>query len=122
MPRSCLTHETNHLLASLALIFTIPFKELFVLPGVGSVSRILGLVVAGMWLLAVWRSGYVQRPGVFHLAAFLFFVWNLASVLWSIDPDLSVERASTYLRMGLFIWLIWDLSVSYTHLRAHETS
>lgn len=99
---------------SIALVFTIPFKEIFVLSGVGSVSRVLGLLVASVWLAAVAQSGYVRKPSVFHYAAFIFILWNSASILWTVDPDSSIERSFTYLRIGLFIWFIWDLYDSRT--------
>ncbi len=94
---------------SLGLIFTIPFKEIFVLPGIGSVSRVLGLLVAVVWLISIAQSGYVRRPSAFHIVAFAFILWNTASILWSVSPDSSIERSFTYLRIGLFIWFIWDL-------------
>lgn len=69
----------------------------------------LGLLVAGVWLAAVAQSGYVRKPSIFHYAAFIFILWNSASILWSVSPDSSIERSFTYLRIGLFIWFIWDL-------------
>lgn len=94
---------------TLTLIFTIPFKEIFVLSDVGSVSRILGLLASLVWLGAVLQRGYIRRPSIFHLAAFIFILWNTISILWSVSPDNSVERSFTYLRIGIFIWFIWDL-------------
>ncbi|MEM7133287.1 MAG: O-antigen ligase family protein [Chloroflexota bacterium] len=94
---------------SVALVFTIPFKELLVLPEVGSLSLLLGLAVAGCWVVAVTYSGVIRPVGIFHLAAFGFFLWNFLSILWSIDADDSMARALTYARMALFIWMIWDL-------------
>lgn len=94
---------------SLGLILTIPFKEIVVIPGLGSISLILGLVVAGAWLLTVFYTGIVRSISVFHWVAFTFFLWNFISILWSIDVDNSIERASTFARMALFVWMIWDL-------------
>lgn len=94
---------------TICLIFTIPFKEIFVLPQLGTISRILGVVVAAAWLVSVGLTGQIRRPGIFHLAAFTFFTWNFLSILWSINADQSLARSLTFARMAIFVWLIWDL-------------
>ena len=38
---------------SLIMVFTIPWQETVVIPGLGTASRLVGLLAAGFWVLSV---------------------------------------------------------------------
>lgn len=94
---------------TLFLIFTIPFKEIFIVPGVGSISRLVGAIVIGFWLFTILATGKFRKPTPFLVAALLFFLWNIASLLWSLESESTMSRALAYARMAFLAWLIWDL-------------
>ena len=50
----------------LALVFTLPWENVAELPGIGRVSRLVGLLLAVTWVLAVIESGWVRAPRVSH--------------------------------------------------------
>lgn len=91
------------------LIFTIPFKEIFVVPGIGSVSRLVGAGVIGIWLFAIVATGKIRKPTPFLIAGIAFILWNFASIIWSLESDKTMERAMALIRMAFLAWLIWDL-------------
>ncbi|MDH3254875.1 MAG: O-antigen ligase family protein [Acidobacteriota bacterium] len=93
---------------SLVFIFTIPW-ETAVVSGFGTLSRVAGIMMAAVWILAVLRSGHVRRVGLLHLLAGLFLLWNAASVLWSVDVTVTVVRVISIAQMVLLLVILWDL-------------
>jgi O-antigen ligase len=94
---------------SLILIFMLPWEETISFPGLGTVGRVTGLFVAAFWLLTVVITGRFRKPRPFHVIILLFFLWNIASTLWSVDPKTTSEAVDTHLQMVGFILIIWDL-------------
>lgn len=94
---------------SLIVIFTIPWEEMFLVPGLGTPGRIMGLVLAAFWLLAVISTGKIRTPGPFHFVFLLFILWHVLSTLWTIDPALTLGRLSAYIQLIGLVYIIWDL-------------
>jgi O-antigen ligase len=93
---------------SLLLIFLIPLEKGAHIEGFGTISRLMGLVVAAVWLLSTISDG-VRRTTLFHGLVCLFALWSAVSIFWSVDPDSTIERMGTYVRMAFFVVIIWDL-------------
>ena len=53
---------------SLVLIFVIPVENSIMITNVGTLGRMVGMVVAAVWLLSVVIEGELRRPGLLHLA------------------------------------------------------
>ncbi|MCB9157828.1 MAG: O-antigen ligase family protein [Caldilineaceae bacterium] len=94
---------------SLAFIFSIPWENSVVLPGLGSIARIIGLLATASWMGKVLIKGELRRPHLFHLAMFAYIAWNAATIFWSIKPDNTFNRIETYIQLFIFSLLIWDL-------------
>lgn len=94
---------------SVILIFTMPFKEAIAIPGVGSISLIVGALVIGFWLFTILTTGKIRKPSPFVILAIIFFLWNFASIIWSLEGDKTMDRAMAFIRMAFLVWLIWDL-------------
>ncbi|MEZ4706076.1 MAG: O-antigen ligase family protein [Caldilineaceae bacterium] len=94
---------------SLAFIFSIPWENSVVLPGLGSIARIIGLLATASWMGKVLIKGELRRPHLFHLIMFIYVAWNAATIFWSIKPDNTFNRIETYLQLFIFALLIWDL-------------
>jgi len=77
---------------SLALVFTIPWENVIFLERLGTVSRATGLVVAAFWIATVVVTGRLRKLRPFHLAIYLFVLWNVVSVLWSLGVDRTMYR------------------------------
>jgi len=94
---------------SIILIFTIPFKEAIAIPGIGSVSLIVGALVIPLWLFTVLATGKIRKPSPFVISAIVFFLWNFASLIWTLEGDKTMDRAMAFIRMAFLVWFIWDL-------------
>jgi O-antigen ligase len=88
---------------SLLLIFAIPWENS---------AKFEGLVAA------VARSGELRGFRQFHVLTLLFVIWNGVSILWSIDPVLTTERARTYVQTLILVVVLWDLYRTPEQLRA----
>ncbi|RIK42582.1 MAG: hypothetical protein DCC55_08350 [Chloroflexi bacterium] len=105
-------------LLSLVLIFTIPWENSIVVGDLGSISRAIGLLVMGGWILAVAVTDKIRQIRPFHLLVALFVLWNVASVLWSVDIDGTLVRIGTYFQNALMVLIIWDIYTTPATLRA----
>jgi O-antigen ligase len=103
---------------SLLLIFAIPWENSAKFEGLGSLAKLIGVAVAGMWFAAVARSGELRGFRQFHVLTLLFVIWNGVSILWSIDPVLTTERARTYAQTLILVVVLWDLYRTPEQLRA----
>jgi O-antigen ligase len=103
---------------SLIMIFLIPWEGIAALPGFGSASRLLGLAVAGFWLLSVIISGGFRKITWFHVFVFLFFLWSGLTIFWSSFPNYTMTRITTYARMTGLVMIIWDLYDTQEAIRA----
>jgi O-antigen ligase len=105
-------------LLSLVLIFVIPLENTVMIGSIGTLSRMIGMLVAAVWLLAVVVEGELRRPGLFHGLVMLFFAWSAISIFWSLDPPETVEMVTTYLQLLVFVYLLWDLYSTPMKIRA----
>ncbi|MGH7491212.1 MAG: O-antigen ligase family protein [bacterium] len=103
---------------SLALVFVIPLENAIVIPGLGRLSRAIGLLVAAFWVATIIITGKARKPRPIHAVIVLFVLWNAASVLWSLDLDRTTDRILTYFQLFGMVMVIWDLYATPTALHA----
>lgn len=103
---------------ALALIFTIPWENLVSFAGLGTVSRTLGFLAAAVWAVSVLVERRLRALRPFHALVLLFFLWNVASVFWSVHIDKTVTRFTTGLQLAGLVLMLWDLLDTKEALRA----
>jgi O-antigen ligase len=91
-------------------VFAIPWENSVAFPGLGTASRLIGMLAAGFVLLAVLYTGRIRRPNTFVILALLFVLWSGASLFWSISPESSGKRLQTYLLLLVMVWLVWEVA------------
>lgn len=102
---------------SYLFVVVLPMEGIVAVPGLGSVSRVIGLLLAVFWLLAVAAEGRCRKPHPVHYVMLLFALWNGLSISWSLDPLGSAGRFSTYLQLVGLVFILWDLYVTPAALR-----
>lgn len=102
---------------SLILIFTIPWELIIKFPGIGTVTRGIGIFVAGFWVLTVVASGEFRKPHLLHLAIFLFVLWNLVSSFWSVNISDTVINLQRLVQLAILSLILWDLYTTPKYLR-----
>lgn len=110
--------RTLALWLSFILIFTVPWELAVDLPGIGTISRVVGLALLACWLFTILVAGQVRRPTPFHLVVFLFVLWNAASLFWSVDRSTTLDRLITYAQLFVLLFVLWDLLTTPAALAA----
>lgn len=105
-------------LLSLLLVFSVPWEDAIVVGQMGTMTRVIGLLAAVVWMGSVLVTGRIRRPQPFHVVVYLFILWNIASVFWSFEVDETVDSIKTYLQLAVLTWILWDLYTTPRALRA----
>ena len=89
------------------LIFTIPWQDMLMLPGIGTVSRFVGILVIA---ISAFATLYVQyaRVHLLNLAMFVFWAWGTTTYLWSVDPEGTQIAIVSYFQIMVMMWLIFQ--------------
>jgi O-antigen ligase len=103
---------------SLILIFTLPWEDSISTASLGSFARLMGFVVAGLWLATILIEGRFRKPHLFHMLVLLFILWNFLSLYWSSGADYTIQRIKTYSQIFLLLLICWDLFQKPEDLRA----
>lgn len=86
----------------------MPWERMFNFGSLGTISRIIGLLVTLVWAFHAFANG-IRRTKFIHGLVFFIFMLNLCSVMWTIDREETLDRAGTYFRAFIFVIILWDL-------------
>lgn len=93
---------------SVFLTFLIPWEDSITVAALGSMARVVGLVVAGFWAATMLLEGRFRKPHPFHILVLFFFLWNFISLFWSPDPESTLQRIKTYSQIFLLLLIFWE--------------
>jgi O-antigen ligase len=96
-------------LLSLVIVFTIPWEDAITIGTLGTLTRIIGLVAAFVWLGSALISGRVRKPHPFHVLVIIFVLWNILSIFWSGAYSETLQHIITYSQLAILAWILWDL-------------
>jgi len=93
---------------AVSLIFIVPWEDSVSVTILGSMAKLVGIIVAVFWLATMLVEGRFRKPHIFHVLVLLFFLWNFVSVFWSPDIEGTVQRIITYSQIFLLMLIIWE--------------
>lgn len=96
-------------LASLGVVFTVPWENVIQFPGFGTIARLVGVVAAFLWLTSQFAVETMEKPERFHVLVFAFVMWSGLTFFWSMDQDLTMVRFLTLIQLTVFLLILWDL-------------
>jgi len=102
----------------LAFIFTIPWETAITVDSIGTLTRVIGLCLAGIWTVSVAYDGGIRKIQLFHFIAFAFIVYSATSILWTASDDLTMQRLQTYVQLAVMTCILWDLLMTSEELHA----
>ena len=70
--------QTVARLAILVFVFTIPWENMIVIPGFGTISRLTGVIAFGLGVIAFLMKPQFRSMKLFHL---LFLIFTALSVM-----------------------------------------
>jgi O-antigen ligase len=90
-------------------VFTVPWQNVVSIPGLGTISKILGIGAIGATLLHVLMSGRVRPLFSFHWLALAYLMWVYLSAFWAIaKPESVLSDLMTYTQVIVMMWVIWE--------------
>lgn len=90
-------------------VFTVPWQNVVVIPGLGTISKVLGIAAIGATLVHVLMRGRIRHLGLFHWIAIAYLMWVLLSGFWAIaKPESVLSDLSTYVQIIVMMWVIWE--------------
>jgi O-antigen ligase len=92
-----------------ALIFTIPWEKTVLLPGIGTLTRAVGMLAFLAGIGAVLMRRNARAPNLPLVLAAVFAAWSGLTWFWSLDPAATVARFLTYVQLLAMVWLVWEL-------------
>jgi len=102
----------------LVFIFVIPTEKILLIPGLGSVARIAGILTMVAWMASVLLRGSIRPITHLHSVMLLFVLWQAASIFWTVDSDATLARVITWIQLAMLIILVWDLVTTRAVLHA----
>lgn len=92
-------------------VFSVPWENIIVIPGIGALSRLMGIVAVAFAMLAVVMTGRLRRWHMAHVAALVFLLWATAGQLFFVADRLSF-KFFTFTQLFLVMWMSWQLAQS----------
>lgn len=97
-------------------VFSIPWENFVTIPGVGAISRLMGMLALGLALLACVMTGRIRRWHPFHVFALLFVAWTGIMLLVLLVGTRLPNKFYTFVQLFAVIWIIWELAPSHRSL------
>lgn len=94
---------------SLLMIFASSWENIALVEGIGRISKVIGILLACVWLVGVLLTGEIRRPRIFHISVALFVTWSAASLLWTVDVEATLAMAKTFVQLLIMVFILWDL-------------
>ena len=101
----------------LLFIFTIPWENMIVFSELGTISRMAGILMFIVALLAFLLKNKIRSTPHFYVLFSLFTAWGMISYFWSIDQDLSLFRIISNLQLLAFLFILWIFVISTKHIQ-----
>ncbi|BDC49332.1 hypothetical protein F183_A16480 [Bryobacterales bacterium F-183] len=98
-------------------VASIPVEKLIEVPGLGTVSRIAGLLCAAFGLLAIVVARKIRRPGITLIVSAVWVAWICASKYWTLSVDDTADRVGTHTQLLMIAVLLWQFCTTASHVR-----
>jgi O-antigen ligase len=92
------------------LTFVIPWESSVLIPGVGTIGKLVGMLAAPIGLLAILLRGRAHPPAVFHILAACSVIWVGLTGIWTIDPERTGVALMGAAQAIIIPWLMWELA------------
>jgi O-antigen ligase len=99
-------------------VFAVPWENVLIIPGVGTIGRLIGIVAFGLVLLHVLGTTRVRKLEAFHVIALIFVLWACAGAFWATDPGRMNLKVQRFIQLLLMIWMLWELATTPRRQRA----
>lgn len=99
------------------MVFTIPWSNMILIPGLGTISYVLGPPVLAVGILATLYHQKI-RFHLMHGVMLTFGLWLFITYFWSIDPYTSQLAIISYTQNIILAWLIFQWATRIRQVNA----
>lgn len=110
-------HPSAALVLACVFLFCISWENAVVLPGLGTVGRLGGVLAVAAWGLHVLRRGRISRLSAGITALAVYLLYATATYFVRIDERSAFDTAITTLQLGVVSLLLWDVIHTREQLR-----
>ncbi len=89
-------------------VFSIPWEKSIQMPGIATLSHLLGVLAFIAAAIVALRRGTIRPPNLALVLAAVFVLWAALTYLWSLDRQATFMRVATLAELLAMAWLIWD--------------
>ena len=93
-------------------VLSFPAEKAIDIPGLGTISRLFGLIALGAGMLAVLIDRRIRVFSPVLAAPALFVLWTALTMRWSLAPSDTAAKVQTYLQLLGMAWLIWEFAAT----------
>ncbi len=90
-------------------VFSLPWQAHIIIPGLGTVSRLLGFMLVGIGVLYILFKKNLKEPPLFLIIGCAFVFWGLLSYIWSVNQGATIGRFIQNIQFLAMMWLIWEI-------------
>ena len=90
-------------------VFSIPWEKSVQMPGIATLSHLLGILAFTAAAIGAARRGSLRPPNLALVLSAVFVLWAAMTWLWSVDRQATVTRVITLAELVVMVWLIWDI-------------
>ena len=88
----------------------VPLGIVSALPGIGTFSRLIGMVTIGAGVLTTVAEQRIRRPGVIFWFALMFAIASVLSLIWTVSVSYTTYRVGTYIQCVGLIWVVREFA------------
>jgi O-antigen ligase len=93
-------------------VCSFPIEKGIVIPGLGSISRLLGAAALGAGLVAVLVDARIRAFHPLHAVMAALASWTALTIRWSLAPEAGAEKLTTFIQLLGVVWLVWEFCPS----------
>ena len=92
------------------VVFAMPWENAVVIPGFGTVSRVIGVAAFAAAVLSIAETRSLRVPALQHNIMALFVAWATLSYFWTFDLQRTRVNAMSLIQLLMLVWLIWEFA------------
>jgi O-antigen ligase len=87
-------------------VFCVPWENMSLVPGLGTIGRLVGMAAFGVGILGTLDSGRVTKMTAPQMLMAAFCWWRAMTYLWTLDSAETVREIGTTLQLIGMVWLL----------------
>ena len=91
-------------------VFAVPMENVLVLPGIGTIGRLIGLLALPFCVAAIVDRGWLRSLSPIHGIMAMYVFWVCLTYIWSVEPVRTLSTISTCIELFVMVWLLWQLA------------